>query len=166
MDEECVGSLTRARALLQRGQYGDALAICNRIVGSHPDEYEAYELRSSIHRGMDNLEASIADIDRVILLVPNSAAPHFRKGRYLGLMSRYAEAVPEFTRAIELDVGYFGETILFHRAEALLQSRDYEGALRDCQRLNPDHTERHFYGYSQRGREDIEREAKALLFMR
>lgn len=156
-------ALAEAQKLTHDGHHADAMIICNELIDLNPDKYQAFELRSSIYRKLNDFSASVLDIDKVIALIPDSAAPHFRKGRYLTTMGRLNEAVEAFTKAIELDNGYFGETLYFYRAEVLLQLRDYKGALYDCQYVAPNYTERCFNGQPSRTRGDIEREAELGL---
>ena len=149
--------------LLNACKLNEALQLCDRQVREYPNEYHAYELRSSIHRRMRDYPRAIEDLNRVIELEPKSAAPHFRKARYLMSINHYNEAVPELSKALELDDGYFGDTILFYRAEALLRCSDYFGALRDCKAMKENYSEPYFLGRGTRSRGDIETEAKVRL---
>lgn len=156
-------TLRTAEALFKSRNYSEALDLCTKILSSNPNLYEAFELRSSIRRQMGDTAGAIGDLDEVIRLMPDSSAPHFRKGRYLLSSGRPEDAVREFTKAESLDRGYFGETILFYRAEAQLRSRNYIGAIEDCDRVSKDFFERHFFGYDLRTVAEIRADALSKL---
>ena len=79
------------------------------------------------------------------------------------LSKAYEAAAEDFSKALELDDGYFGDTLLFYRAEALLRCNDYEGALKDCKAMKANHVEHFFLGYQKRDRNDIANDASAGL---
>jgi tetratricopeptide (TPR) repeat protein len=105
MAREFDANLESVKRLTGSGAHQQALRLLDRMVETFPERYEAYELRSSVNRKMGNLEASIGDLDHVIRLMPNSATPHFRKGRYLCAMHLFGDAAHAFTKSIELDSG-------------------------------------------------------------
>lgn len=79
------------------------------------------------------------------------------------LSEAYEAAVEDFSKALENDSGYFGDSLLFYRAEALLRCKDYKGALRDCKAMKSDHVEHFFLNYKKRDRNDIANDASVGL---
>lgn len=163
MDDNEGHLLKSAESLSIKGLNSDALELCNRVISRSQENYEAYELRSSIFRKLGDLNNAVEDIGRVIQLMPKNASPYFRRGRYLLKLGENKAAILDFTKAIELDNGYFGEALRFYRAEALLRCNDFEGAIRDCEAMANNYSVSYFDGYGQRSRDDIELAARERI---
>jgi tetratricopeptide (TPR) repeat protein len=147
--------LCLAENLAEQGRYDQALQLLGVVVNDFPDCYAAYEARSVIYYQQKELKLSILDISKVIELNPDSAAPLFRRGRYYLSADDPASAEKDFSRAIEKDNGYFGQTLRFYRAEARLRLGDLRGARRDCADVNSDYFEMYFFGHKKRSVSDI-----------
>lgn len=152
-----------AETLFKNGAYTEALDLCTELLKASPDSYQAFELRSSIRHRLGDTVGAIDDIDEILRLMPQSSAPHFRKGRYLLASGQPEEAISEFTKAEKLDNGYFGESIFFYRAEAQLRSGDYLGAINDCDKVSKGFFERDFFGYKRRTVDEIRSDARSRL---
>lgn len=161
MNEAGRKTLTAAKQLSKEDALLEALELCNQLIENQPNSYEGYELRSSIFRRLGDLDKALWDLDHVIELLPTSAAPHFRKGRYLMMLSRCGDAAKEFSEAEALDDGYFGDVIFFYRAEAFLRMGEYDKCLQDCRSMRSDYSEHNFFGHRDRSRIEIERDALA-----
>lgn len=163
LDSNVGSRIKDAEDLLRVGRAAEALDICTSIIEQHPDSFRAYEVRSSIHRSAGDLDGALADISNVVRLRPDNAAPLFRRGRYQMMKGRNAEAVSDFSKAITLDSGYFGESLHFYRAEAYLRMGRFSDALEDCRAVSANYFEQGFFGHSRRTKADIEAEAKLRL---
>ena len=163
MDHALEKELEYIEGLSKRGLHEDAFGLCQKLLDAYPNFYKIYEVRSSIFRRIGDFERAIEDIDQVLRLAPSTAAPYFRKGRYLMLLERYRDAAVEFTNAIKFDNGYFGDTLLFYRAEALLRVGSYEKCLKDCRGMRSNYSESSFFGHRTRTRTEIENDALAGL---
>ena len=131
-------TLSLVNNLYKKKKYDDALKLCNVLMEEQNESYELFELRSSVFARLNQTEAAIEDLDRVIELMPNNSAPHFRKARYLMKVERNNEAVYHLSEAENMDNGYFGETIFFIRAIAHLRQKKYDDALNDVNKISND----------------------------
>lgn len=120
------------------------------MINAYSFNYEVYELRSELFKSLGNYEEAFTNIDQVIAMQPNAAAPHFRKARWQLEIGFFKEAVDCLNRALELDNGYFNETAHFLRAEAFLRLGEYKKALNDCEKLPETFVLRHIVGYDVR----------------
>lgn len=147
--------LKNADRLHLSGQHHEALEICNGVVAEFPDNYLGYEQRSVVFRSLGDLRRAISDISTVVDLLPSSASPRFRRARFLIEQGDCEAAIEDLSRAVELDNGYFGETLLFYRAEAKLRIFDFMGALTDAGKIDAAYCERYFFGHASRTPADI-----------
>lgn len=163
--ESKIGSLLKeAEELSKKDLHDEALVICSAIIEQHPDSFRAYEIRSSIFRRTGDLKRAVEDISHVIRLNPTSAAPLFRRGRYRMAEGHLKGAIEDFSNAMTLDSGYFGDALRLYRAEAFLRSGRYAKAISDCEAMSTNYGERNFFGHEHRSRADIDADARAGWF--
>jgi tetratricopeptide (TPR) repeat protein len=101
-----------AEALCNRGftrqalkDLDGAVADFDRAVGVRPDYAEAYHGRAAVLQAQGDLEGTFADYDQVLRLIPRQAAAavyHLRGGVRFR-QRRFAEAVAELNRALEIE---------------------------------------------------------------
>lgn len=54
-------------------------------------------------------------------------------------LGRYDTAIPDFSKAIELDDGWYGPAPYLYRAECHYQLGNYEAAVADCEHVPDDY---------------------------
>lgn len=160
--------LDNARKLFEAGRYAQALEIYSSIVEADAYQAFAFSERGRCNFRMGLLDAALADVSRAIELSPETASYRFTRGRYCFEASRFHDACANFRAVIDLEAGQqeqpFSEAAALFRAEANLQLKQFEEALRDCTKVT---RQTSLYG---RGklltRADIERDARAGLAAR
>ncbi|HVC98865.1 MAG TPA: hypothetical protein VND64_34690 [Pirellulales bacterium] len=79
-----------------------ALAKLDWVVAWAPDEPDAFEMRARCRLGMNDLQGSLADFNRVIELDGRSASAYSGRGGALLRLNRQREAIDDLTQAIKL----------------------------------------------------------------
>jgi tetratricopeptide (TPR) repeat protein len=95
--------MTRASAAMSSQDFGAALSILSGIVKDYPDYSEGWNQRATLFYIMNDYEASLADIDKVLELEPR----HFGalSGRVMIYLQqgRRAEALKQMIAALAID---------------------------------------------------------------
>jgi tetratricopeptide (TPR) repeat protein len=82
------------------------LEICSRAVqgydGTSENVAESYNNRGVLYFLQGDLESAVLDFQRAIREQPSLAQAHVNQGYTLNAMLRWSEAIPAFTRGIEL----------------------------------------------------------------
>jgi tetratricopeptide (TPR) repeat protein len=129
----------RATSRQALGDPHGALADFDQALSIRPDYAEAYFGRASARLARKDLDGAILDCDQALQLIPpQAAAPvyHLRGGARAGQL-RFADAIADYSRAIEIDPGFCMAFI--SRGNARHHLRD-AGALVEYQaafRINP-----------------------------
>lgn len=93
--------LGRARAYLLKGKCPEALADVEQAVGLRPNDFTAYQLRAGANLCLRKPDAAQADFDVLTRMRP-SASLYEGEARFEWNYGRFAEAAPNFLKAIEL----------------------------------------------------------------
>jgi tetratricopeptide (TPR) repeat protein len=128
-------TLDAIKALRKQRKYAEALAACGVYIAANPEDPDGYRQRAYLHSGEENFAAAVDDLDRVVALEPNHPASHFTRGRIRLRGGDAAAAAEDFTRAAELDDGWYGPAVYLFRAECFCQLGRYDEALADCARV-------------------------------
>ena len=92
----------RAQAHLRLGDVGRAMSDINTAIKTWPDNSSIYcGIRSDIHMADGNPSGANSDIDMVLARQPESPDLLFRKGRTLGALGRFEDAVRFISDAIK-----------------------------------------------------------------
>jgi len=118
--------------------FDEALKICNSALLIFPNSFEIYQKRSEVFYSKGSYDSAFNDLDQVIKLAPEEAAPFFRRGRWKLKVGDCEGSIKDFSIAIDLDSGYFGESAFYFRALAYYNCQDYEKALLDCEKVRED----------------------------
>ncbi len=104
LDRDDLGlALAAASAQLEAGDDTGALAAVERILSIEADHAEAHELRADLLLGAGRLDEAVAAVGAARELGIETAALEVLAGKAELERSRFAEALPFFTRATELD---------------------------------------------------------------
>jgi tetratricopeptide (TPR) repeat protein len=137
--------VSRAAALFEQVDPGQAAALLQQVLAADPESAEGWILLSRIALVLDEVDRGLDAAAKAIVLVPEDARPLALASRALTLLGRHEEAVTMAYRAVIVDP----KNPLWHDrvAWALLaadrQIADAEQAARTAIGLNPD--EAHYY---------------------
>lgn len=67
---ELADRMSKASVAMRNGDFGNALGVLSGIVKDYPDYAEGWNQRATLYYLLDNYDASLADIDRVLALEP------------------------------------------------------------------------------------------------
>ena len=109
---ELKARMAKAGLAMNGGDPGTALALLTAIVTDYPDYAEGWNQRATLYYELGNLDASLADIEKVLALEPR----HFGalSGRVLIYLKqgKRADALRDMLAALAIDP-YLGEKALF-----------------------------------------------------
>ena len=87
----------------KKGQYDSALYYLDRSIKLNPEYYLAYKNRAITHMQLNQNEAAIQDLKKVLHYQPDDAAIHNAIGNCYHATGKYQEGILAFNRAIELN---------------------------------------------------------------
>jgi predicted O-linked N-acetylglucosamine transferase (SPINDLY family) len=153
--------LETAVAHHQRGQFAQAQALYEQVLGLEPKQPDALHLLGVLARQQGRADEAVSLIGRAISLRPWMSIAHHNLGIALLALQRPQEALASFERAIELEPGY--ADALVSRGHLLRTLERREEALASFERamaLEPGH----FDAWNQRGNTlmDLNRPQEAL----
>ncbi|TLS46240.1 tetratricopeptide repeat protein [Streptomyces montanus] len=93
----------RGEVLLDSGAYEQALVEFEWATALDPELVRAYRGRAFTHSGLDDFDAAIAELDRMLVLQPYDGWTFSLRGEYLRIVGRDAEAIADLDRGIELE---------------------------------------------------------------
>jgi tetratricopeptide (TPR) repeat protein len=163
-DEAELNSILRnAYSLAMKGQYAEALDICNWLIENPTTEIAGLRKRSAVLEHKRDVAGAITDLQTVIRLCPDEPADYYSLGILLLSSGETLSAVSAFTSALKIgetrDFTYYKDPSLLFRAEAQLKLTQYKKALDDVQSL-PDGFGTYIPGTGMRTKENIAKEAK------
>lgn len=125
---------------LRRGDHAAAAVAARRLAEAEPDNAEAHHLLGLALRGLGEVEAAQASLDRAVALAPDNAV--FQVSRALGALreARFDAARAALDEAIRLDPNQLAAYVTL--AHLALAGRDLDEAERQLalvRRVNPDH---------------------------
>jgi protein O-GlcNAc transferase len=94
--------LTQSLALLQRGRFAEAEAICVEILRKQPRQFDALHLLGVAALRTNRAERSVELFEKAIGLDPCVAAIHFNLGNALRALKRHEQALASYDKAIAL----------------------------------------------------------------
>lgn len=121
--------VNRAATKASMGNMRDALEDVSIGIERDPAHLNGYQTRFLIQQYLNNYEASLFDLNKLIEYKPKDSGPRYEKGRVHLVLGRPAEAIKYFNEAINLDPNqglYYKE-----RAKAYLATGNKQGAAAD-----------------------------------
>jgi tetratricopeptide (TPR) repeat protein len=151
----------RAVAAYRAGNLVEAEQLCQRVLGSRPDFFDAFYLLGEVQAGLGKINAALATYGRALEIWPNAARAHHGRGVLLEKLKRYEEALANYDRALSLRPNF--PAALFSRGNLLQAQGQLAEALASYDRaiaLRPDFVLAHY----NRGRvlQDLNRQNRAL----
>lgn len=126
----------------KRGEYEEALRLCDELIGQCSDASEALWERALVYSAMGDTESAIEDLTQVIRMKPDEPCYYHERAHFLIDAHRYEEAVADLTEVLRLcDVwhsDYYRSTAHFARAYSYLQLGSANEAFADCRYVKED----------------------------
>src|SRR5712692_8642172 len=105
----------QVRGALKKGDYNEAIAICNKVISLNPRDVAAYGYRAYAYGQRGELNGTIADYDKaiadcnqVIQLAPKSPQAYNYRGLVYEKKGDHNKAIADFTEAIRLNPQFYG----------------------------------------------------------
>ncbi len=136
--------LSRAISAYNAGRFVEAEQICQQLINSKRDLFDALHLQGVVQSRLGKRDAALASYDRALEVLPNSAEVLNNRGLTLQQLNRFEEAVASFDRALKVRSDY--AEAFFNRGNALQPLRRLEEALASYDRalkVRPDYAEAH-----------------------
>lgn len=131
-------SYGRGRAMMQAGNYREALLVFLAIVRTNPRDYLSWFSAGHCYTQMGDYKSAADAFARTVNIKPGFAEGQASLGAALGLQGRYREAVKAFQEAIRLEpdnaIAHYGLGLIY------VATKDTDSALREykvLQTLNP-----------------------------
>lgn len=126
-------------ALVKADKYDEALSLIDSLLAIPPENPWLWRIRSYVNTTSGNNEDALADIDKAIASQLEETDFYFTRGRVLFEIGRFADAVNNFTKVIEISLSdkndYYLEAAYLHRADAYIRLGDFKLAKSDCQHI-------------------------------
>lgn len=165
-EEDLDGLLRTAYAHACKGNYDEALAICNRLIEHESTELAGYRERAVVKEHMADVSGAALDLQYVVSRFPHEPADFYSLGVLLLQSGATSEAIDAFGQALKNGVAannhYYTNASLLFRAEAFLKQADFDEAVADAAKL-PDGYKTYIPGSGMRSKEEISSEAVAAL---
>jgi tetratricopeptide (TPR) repeat protein len=118
-------------ALQQKGDLAGAIKLYTRAVESNPMFAMAYQMRGAAHQQLKKYPQAISDYTMVITYGEPyfKAVGYYNRGVVKNMTGAFADAIPDFSQAIELDRKMAGA--YFHRGISKSKIGDLAGRLED-----------------------------------
>jgi tetratricopeptide (TPR) repeat protein len=101
---EVTGALSwRGSAHIDLGQFEEAIADYDRVIGLDPKDADAYGDRAFAKINLKRYEEAIVDLDKAIGLNPKNAVTYHNRSFAKFELKRWEEAIADLDKAIELD---------------------------------------------------------------
>jgi tetratricopeptide (TPR) repeat protein len=163
---ELEGTLRAAYGMAIKGDYAEALDLCNWIIEDPATEIAGLRQRAAVLEHMNDIEASIADLRIVTEKFPFEPADFHALGTMMLSVGETSAAVAALSIAIKLGkekkFTYYENSSFLYRAEAQLKLNLYKEALEDAGRL-PAGYGTYISGSGMRTKEQISKEATDAL---
>lgn len=141
-----VGWLEDCQALIDQGDYGQALATCDRAISINPRNAEAWLSRGRLLMSLGRYPEAIAALTYVLHHEPNSSQVLTDRCSAYARHGNVVSAVRDCDRALELNQEWGDRSPALayqHRGLLYLQAGDYDQAIADFNQIlaqNPDHS--------------------------
>jgi tetratricopeptide (TPR) repeat protein len=135
-------AFNRALSAYNAGKLVEAEQICQQIINTRRDLFEALHLLAVVQSSLGKKETALASYRRALKVRPGSAEALSNRGLTLHELRRYGEALASYDRALNLQSDFV--EALANRAATLHKLRRFEEALASLDRaliLRPDYAE-------------------------
>ena len=154
--------IEKIRQLNQRGQSEAALLLLVELIKSNPNDSMLWSLKGSIYATNNDYEEALISLDKAIFISPHQAIFYFHRGRYHFESSKLAEAISDFSEALNInnyDDNTFIEELYFYRAESFIRLGKKNEALADISNIREDY---HTWTFKLRSKIDLVEDCSKL----
>lgn len=134
--------LDKAYDFAKKGNYAEALAICDDFIASNPAQLAGYRERASIFLHKNDIESALMDLKKLEKLDSKEPSDFFDLGRAALTGGYISESVEALSRSLELSTQhrnkYYVNTCLLLRAMAHLELGHQHEAQEDLEQLPED----------------------------
>jgi tetratricopeptide (TPR) repeat protein len=123
----------RARELIEKGEYVEALLNLNKAVEADAGNAAAYFLRGNIKDRFDDRHGAMKDYNLAIEKNMRFAEAYFARGNVKMKLQDYYGAIDDYTKAIGINENYV--EAYFNRGKAKQYLQAYEDAINDCSKI-------------------------------
>ena len=99
-------ALSRAIAAYNAGQLVEAEQLCQQIINTKRDLFDALHLLAVVQSRLGKKDTALASYDRALALRPDSAEVLFNRSSTLFALKRFAEALASYDRALKVRPDY------------------------------------------------------------
>ncbi len=118
----------RANELEDAGKFKEALAVCDKLVESHPDSSVFFCMRGNMQIHLKHYNKAVADFTKSLELDPNHVASYIGRSCCYLELRKFDKAVSDCDSGLKID----GRAGLYcNRGEARYKERKYGGAIED-----------------------------------
>ena len=138
-------SLNRAIAAYNAGKLVEAEQLCQQIINTKPNLFDALHLLAVIQSSLGKKDAALASYDRALTVRPNYAEVLSNRGVTLHGLKRFEEALTSYDRALTARPNY--AEALSNRGNTLKELKRFDEALTSYDlalTVRPDYAEAHY----------------------
>jgi len=125
-----------------RGDYDQALAICDALLDTDQGSVEVLKTRAQIYAHSGDFHKAIDDVSTIIDSSTSAPDDYFSRARWHIEVGNPAEALDDLNKVIEIgeefSFHYYTESAFFYRAVAWLRLGHFKEAISDCQHVRED----------------------------
>lgn len=132
-------TFNRAVSAYKAGKLADAELLCQQIVSTERDHFEACHVLAVVQAALGKRDLALASYDRALALRPDQADVLSNRGNFLLALNRIDEALASYDRALAVRPNY--AEAFSNRGSALERAGRFEEALENYDRalsLRPD----------------------------
>lgn len=134
IDTDKLHIITEIGTLSNKGNYSQALDMCNKALKKYPKEPELYYWSATIKSELGNLKSAIEDYNYLIKLNSKDGNAYVMRGIAKSELADYDGAMADFNRAIYLNSKDSSAYLM--RACLKVEIGDIEGASKDFDTAN------------------------------
>lgn len=165
-EEELDGFLRTAYGLACKGNYDQALAMCDWLIADKSTELAGYRQRAAVKEHMADVAGATIDLQHVIARFAHEPADFHALGSLQLQSGATLEAIDAFGQALAIGATenshFYTNSSLLFRAEAFLKRADFKAAISEAAKL-PVGYKTYVPGSGMRSKEGISAEAVAAL---
>jgi len=94
--------LIRSWDFIKSNKFDSAILDCNHLLKIDPKNSEAFYNRAFAFKGIGNFDKALMDLNSAIEINPKAPGPYNDRGYILLSQLKYALAIPDFTKSIQL----------------------------------------------------------------
>jgi tetratricopeptide (TPR) repeat protein len=127
--EDAAEHVARAKARLEKREYGKAIAECDKALELDFDSAEAYQVRAEARNGKGEHERAVDDCDQAISINPEFIEAYNARAIAWFEKGKYSKAIADCNQALKINSTFAGAYIT--RGNVLIEQGDRDKAIAD-----------------------------------